>query len=120
MATFTWLAVSGDLDSTSNWSQPDPNNPVLPGVSDNAIFDATGTVFGSVVASGVYFFSDSTLNAGLPDGFSIEGVSEFQVNGSITLESGTVGVETLMVGETADSPTESTRLTLAWCTPGVR
>lgn len=42
LATFAWIGGSGSWTDPKNWSQPDPNNPTIPGGKDAVIIGANG------------------------------------------------------------------------------
>ena len=47
MAYFSWSVSTGSLNVAANWSQPDPENPTVPGPNDYAEFQGSGTLLGS-------------------------------------------------------------------------
>jgi T5SS/PEP-CTERM-associated repeat protein len=49
MANFAWKGGSGNLSLAANWlNQPNPADPVVPGVNDSVTLGGTGTLTGSI------------------------------------------------------------------------
>ena len=81
MGSFTWLG--GDLGSAASWSQPDPMNPVEPGIGDSVIIPGTGTVSGSVTPH------DATISGTFTLAGSIASVTQNNVTGgTMTIQTG--------------------------------
>src|SRR5689334_20014428 len=53
MAVFTF--IGGALDNPLSWTQPDPQNPVVPGILDSAIIPGGGLLTGSLSVFDVRF-----------------------------------------------------------------
>jgi fibronectin-binding autotransporter adhesin len=95
MATFTWYGGSGDLGDANNWSESPPVRdpvtgqiiPFVPGPDDQAEIDGSGTLTGSLEVAVATVAGNFTLDA-----VSITAVLDFEDEGAITFDSGTLNV----------------------------
>jgi T5SS/PEP-CTERM-associated repeat protein len=86
--SFLWYGGSGDLGVASNWSQPDPQNPVIPGGADHVFFNAgSGTLSGSGTYYDVSFWGGDFSLMGNISAASA-GISGVGGPASVTIENG--------------------------------